>query len=157
MGEIRIADVVEFVLEYGTVIPGLVEDIARYADGTVVYSVRSPYTGTLYCRESDEVFPMSPEGVAKVLGDMELLGVANPVNAALEAKEPAAWTFQGYGRWTRGHREVTEVGPSLYRAHLNRTHLGHLSLVDGTVYGKVSEARDAADRLRWTDHLVVTS
>lgn len=57
------------------------------------------------------------------------------------------WTNQGYGTWKRGHREVNELAPGLYQARLNRTHLGQTDLVDGTLYGKPSAARAAADRL----------
>lgn len=58
----------------------------------------------------------------------------------------SAWTFDGFGNWTRGDREVIKLGPSLYQARLHRP-CGRYDVIDETLYGTAAEAKAAADRL----------
>lgn len=59
---------------------GLVENVTVHG-GMTVYSVRSPYTGTLYTRESEDVKLADEVTVSQVRQDMKLL---SPVVAECE-------------------------------------------------------------------------
>lgn len=53
--------------------PAIVESIRTYEDGMTIYSVRSPYTGTLYAREADEITPATDEVRDATLQDMRYM------------------------------------------------------------------------------------